>query len=503
MTFKKSVIAVFCAAAICGGCATQKKAENILEEARKELANKQSMMPKKQGSRYVDFPPAFSHAKDSSKIPAWARVTTPIINAKSIPFSLVADQMSRLGGVNTLFADVDPRLRVSVQIPAGTPLWQAIDTLAASTGYGYEFVDGGVEWRSTLVRVYTLPAPAGERDYKIGSDDSKAGGNINFNAGGTAGSSNSSTTQVKTTESGSEQYSRITGKPDRYTEALEALQALVAKEGVVSGIKGSNQIVVKAGRNVISQTDAFMKEYMGDMGRQARLEAKILMFSSNEGESLGADWNLVYKATNGLLKFDTQNNGTALTGTSPSRFAAEITGGKWSGSQLFINALQEQGSVTIVTEPVDIIKNNTPSQLSNIQSQTFTASTSVLPNPDGAPTTQVNPGVVDQGLKFFILPKFTGDDKVSLWLSSNLSTLNSITKTKANENYQEQPNVSTNGINKEMDIRFGETWVISGIKQTITRTGERSTLGSVFLGGEKSADLEVVEMILLITVTEI
>ncbi|MGX9080294.1 hypothetical protein ACWTQY_31020, partial [Klebsiella pneumoniae] len=67
----------------------------------------------------------------------------------------------------------------------------------------------------------------------------------------------------------------------------------------------------------------------------------------------------------------------------------------------------------------------------------------------------------------------------------------------------EQPEVSQNIINKEFDIQTGETWIISGIKQTISRRGERSTLGTVWLGGNKSSDVEVVEMILLITVTDI
>ncbi len=482
------------------GCATQQKADSIIDQARKELAQKEAY---KAGSnakaKYVSIAPSFSQEKKSGDTPAWANRKVTAINASGIPFGLLVDQLAKMGGGNVNLLDVEPNRLVRVQIPSGVPLWQALDIVAASTGYSYEYTPTGVEWRKLVVRVYTLPSPVGERDFKLGTDDTKAGSSINFNAGG----GSSSTNVTSTTASGGEQYSRLTGTPDRFKEGLEALQALVGKAGVVTGVKSSGQLVVQAERPIIAQTDTFMKAFMKDMGRQARLEAKLLMFSSNESENHGADWKLVYTATDGLLSFDTQQATPGGGGASPSKLSLKATGGRWSGSELLINALQEQGTVSVVTEPTDVLKNNVVTQLGTIDSRAFLAGTKVTPNPDGASSTEVTAGVVDQGLKLFILPKFLSDDKISLYLSSNISTLNGITQRQINEVYQEQPEVSQNIINKEFDIQTGETWIISGIKQTISRRGERSTLGTVWLGGNKSSDVEVVEMILLITVTEI
>lgn len=493
--------AVFLAVLILSGCATQKKADSLIEQARKELAQKSVYDPvNSTKAKYVSTAPVFSQSRKQSDIPAWANRRVLAINANGIPFGLLADQLARMGGANVNMLDVEPNRSVRASIPAGVPLWQALDIVAASTGYSYEYTPTGVEWRKLVVRVYTLPTPVGERDFKLGTDDTKAGSAINFNAGG---GSSSSTNVTSTTASGGEQYSRLTGTPDRFKEGLEALQALVGKAGVVTGVKSSGQLVVKAERPIIAQTDTFMKEFMRDMGRQARMEAKLLMFSSNESENHGADWKLVYTATDGLLSFDTQQATPGGSGASPSKLSLKATGGRWSGSELLINALQEQGTVSVVTEPTDILKNNVPTQLGTIDSKAFLAGTKVTPNPDGASSTEVTAGVVDQGLKLFILPKFLTDDKISLYLSSNISTLNGITQRQINEVYQEQPEVSQNIINKEFDIKTGETWIISGIKQTVSRRGERSTLGSVWLGGNKSSDVEVVEMILLITVTDI
>ncbi|MDX7645481.1 hypothetical protein [Aeromonas caviae] len=492
--------AAFLVALVLSGCATQKKADSLIEQARKELAQKSVYDPvNSTKAKYVSTAPVFTQARKQSDIPTWANRRVLAINANGIPFGLLADQLARMGGANVNMLDVEPNRSVRASIPAGVPLWQALDIVAASTGYSYEYTPTGVEWRKMVVRVYTLPTPVGERDFKLGTDDTKAGSAINFNAGG----GSSSTNVTSTTASGGEQYSRLTGTPDRFKEGLDALQALVGKAGVVTGVKSSGQLVVKAEREIIAQTDTFMREFMRDMGRQARIEAKLLMFSSNESENHGADWNLVYKATDGLLSFDTMQAAPAGTGASPSKVSLKATGGRWSGSELLINALQEQGTVSVVTEPTDVLKNNVVTQLGTIDSKAFTAGTKVTPNPDGAASTEVTAGVVDQGLKLFILPKFLSNDKISLYLSSNISTLNGIVPRQINEVYQEQPEVSQNIINKEFDIQTGETWIISGIKQTISRRGERSTLGTVWLGGNKSADVEVVEMILLITVTDI
>lgn len=487
-------------AMVLSGCATQQKADSIIDQARKELAQKEAYNPaSKSKAKYVSAAPTFSQEKKGSDIPSWAHRKVTAINANGIPFGLLVDQLARQGGGNVNLLDVEPSRAVRVQIPSGVPLWQALDIVAASTGYSYEYTPTGVEWRRLVVRVYTLPTPIGERDFKLGTDDTKAGSAINFNAGG----GSSSTSVTSTTASGGEQYSRLTSTPDRFKEGLQALQSLVGKAGVVTGVKSSGQLVVKAERPIIAQTDSFMKAFMKDMGRQARIEAKLLMFSSNESENHGADWKLVYTATDGLLSFDTQQATPGGSGASPSKLSLKATGGRWSGSELLINALQEQGTVSVVTEPTDILKNNVPTQLGTIDSKAFLAGTKVTPNPDGASSTEVTAGVVDQGLKLFILPKFLSDDKISLYLSSNISTLNGITQRQINEVYQEQPEVSQNIINKEFDINTGETWIISGIKQTISRRGERSTLGTVWLGGNKSSDVEVVEMILLITVTDI
>lgn len=482
------------------GCATQQKADSLIDQARKELAEKDAYTPSKTKAKYVSAPPSFSHAKDKGDVPNWANNRVPNISATRIPFGLLADQLAKIGGANVHLLDVQPNMPVRVQIPSGIPLWQALDIVSASTGYSYEFTGSGIEWRKMVVKVYTLPSVTGDRKYFIGTDESRAGSAINFDA---AGGGSGGTSVTSTTKGGSEQFSSLEDKPEQFNEALETLKALVGDHGTVTGVKSSGQLVVKAERPIIAQTDSFMKTYIKDMGQQARIEAKLLMFSSNESENHGADWNLVYKATNGLLNFDTTQGASKNTGASPSKVSLSVTGGSWSGSQLLINALQEQGSVSVVTEPTSIVKNNAVAQIGTVDSKAFTAGTTVTPNPDGAASTAVTAGVVDQGLKLFIKPKFIGDDKISLWVSSNISTLNDIIARQINEVYQEQPEVSQNIINNEFDMNFGETWIISGIKQTVSRKGERSTLGSVWLGGNKSADVEVVEMILLITVTPI
>ncbi|KEP91357.1 hypothetical protein [Aeromonas caviae] len=59
-------------------------------------------------------------------------------------------------------------------------------------------------------------------------------------------------------------------------------------------------------------------------------------------------------------------------------------------------------------------------------------------------------------MKLFILPKFLTDDKISLYLSSNISTLNGITQRQINEVYQEQPEVSQTSLTKSSILKLAK-----------------------------------------------
>lgn len=201
-------------------------------------------------------------------------------------------------------------------------------------------------------------------------------------------------------------------------------------------------------------------------------------------------------------------------GSGPPQVGVENVFGGSTGVTALINALKQQGNVSIVTEPRVVCLNNQVSAIRIISQQGYIASiqnTTVAgasgSGSAGTITSQITPGTVVTGFTLYVLPKILGK-KVYLQVNADISilqqiqTISSTTGTtptsSATSPLIQSPQVTQKQFNQRSVIGSGDTLILSGFRQMTNHAAAMQLFDSQDLGG-KASHQERVETIVLIT----
>ena len=490
---KRSIVAMAVIGLCLVGCATVDDVNSSLSDARKQIDEKGRSPRPASHAVYVKRPPQDLATFSRGDRPIWAMNTVGSINAARVPFIAVADVIAKAAGVSSQLVDVNPSAPVSLSIPAGTSVGSAIEALSATSGFTPEFLDNSISWQDFVVRTYDLNTTVGENKISLGKDSQSAQTNSS-QGGGQSGGEN--LVNLNTTAG---QYNNVSGKHDIYADTVAALTTILGDKAVVSGSAAAGLITVSGRGSVMKLADSYMKTVQKSLRRQVQLQVQVVLFKSKIGLQGGVDWNLVYKRGDGTINFDTP--GGVNSGSAPAKISISATGGALDGSKFIVDSLQEQGDVAVLTSPSAMLLNNRVGEIEVVETTPYNQRVKTTPNPDSGVSTETLVSSYNEGYTIYALPKIANDGDIFLHVTSELSSLVSKTEDKINEITQTFPTLSRNGFTQTMRLKSGETWVINGYKQTLTRKGDRTTFGIPLLGGQVNMSKDVVETLVLITPT--
>ncbi|MEO8965121.1 MAG: hypothetical protein ABI370_10670, partial [Gammaproteobacteria bacterium] len=250
--------------------------------------------------------------------------------------------------------------------------------------------------------------------------------------------------------------------------------------------------------------------------------------------NFGINWDVVQRAFgNGTYQLFSSNGApislSTVTGLSTNLTQVGINnsfshnGGAAStltpatGVLALINALQQQGKVSVVTQPQVLCQNNQVSQIRLIDQLGYLASvqTTSLAGGSGVAngssiTSQITPGAVVTGLTLYVLPKILGN-KVYLQINADLSnnlglttissngqTVTSTTPAPANTSAIQTPHVQQKQFNQRSVVTSGDTLILAGFRQVVNTVGAQQLMDSQALGGRTAQQVNT-ETVVLIT----
>ena len=260
-----------------------------------------------------------------------------------------------------------------------------------------------------------------------------------------------------------------------------------------------------------------------NLSKQVLIKVQVLDVTLDSDYNYGINWDAV-KIAGGNKYVLNANYGTPISITPfVSTAVGGIPGlpqigvnrnGHSTGVTALINALNEQGKTSIVTEPRVVCLNNQVSVIRIVNQRGYVASiqnTSLAGAAGGAAsngsvTSQVTPGAVVTGLTLYILPKILGN-RVYLQVNADLSDLVQIenltssavtTNTDPNIPVIQAPRLTQKQFNQRSVICSGSTLILSGFRQVQNSANAMQLLNSQALGG-KAALQSNAETIVLIT----
>jgi MSHA biogenesis protein MshL len=458
----------------------------------------------KKGS-YVDLTPI-----SIDRNPHWLN-NRIIIRGDQLPFSYYSRTIAAGAGSQVLVkyqSELDPAVNVSLNY-TGT-IKGALDLLATKTGYVYNVKNKQVYWQAYITKTFDIAFMPGGTDYVMGKKTGSSGGAAQA-ASGYLG-------QTFTSADASDgEYSNLSAKLSLWRDLEATIGKMLSLKGSVVVSEATTSLTVRDLPTNVQIVEQYIRSINKNLSRQVLVKIQILQVALDDAFNYGIDWTYVQKMFNTTDFSLSANLGKELPlsqtiSGSPTFPMIGVISNR-SNNKALIQALNQQGKTSVVTEPRVMCTNNQVSVVRLVTQQAYVASvqntTSEIAQGNSVQT-QVTPGTLIYGTTLYLLPKIM-NDSVYLQVNADLSTLDSLTSfntspttTAANSpvnpnNVQIQlPTVSQKHFNQRSLIRSGETLVLAGFRELSNTANAQQLFRSQALGG-KGAEASNVETIILIT----
>lgn len=468
---------------------------------------------------YVDTTP-ISLEKD----PGWLN-NHIVIRGDQLPFSYYSRTIAAGAGNNILTkyqVGLDPSTNITISY-TGT-IRGALDLLASRAGFVYSIHTNSIYWQAFVTRTFDVAFMPGGTDYLMGKSSSSGTGATPTMTGGGGGGGNGTGTVANytTSDSSDSEYSSLKGTLSIWKDLDSTIRQLLSPEGKVMVSESTTSVTVRDRPSNVHLIGQYIYNLNQNLAKQVLVKIQVLEIKLTNGYDFGINWQLIARAFHNTPFVVNGNYGTpvAIQALTPQPtingaqipvpefgFNAAQNPGNPNGVPsytILLNALNQQGKTSVVSEPRVICLNNQVSVIRIVQQLGYVASiqntslagsaTNISQN---TVTSQVTPGSLITGLTLYILPKIL-NDKIFLQVNADLSTNNGFNTFGPTNATIQLPNITEKSFNQRSMIRSGDTLILSGFRQIANQTGANQFLTYQALGGKASQVMNT-ETIVLIT----
>ncbi len=470
---------------------------------------------------YVDRTP-ISLARD----PSWMR-SPIIIRGDALPFSYYSRTILSNGSSKPILTHYQVGLDQGVKISInyrGT-VKGALALLAAKSGYVYSVNGHDVYWQAFITRTFDIAFMPGAADYSLGDT---AGGTSS--GGGGSGASGAASGGSAGGFGGLGSTSTLKGAISVWKDLEATIRPLLSPLGKVIVSQSTTTITVTDRPTNVALVAKYIQKLNNALSRQVLVKIQVFEVDLSSDFNYGIDWQVIKRGFLGSNFVLNANYGTPVSITPASKTTAlaafpfvsapgnipqaGIVQGNQNnplGVNVLVSALEEQGKVSVVSEPRVVCLNNQVSVISLVNKQGYAASVSstALAGTTGGGgagsasiTSSITPGNLVTGLILYVLPKIMGD-KVYIQVNADLSTkisLDTFTSGPAGTSQAsiQTPNIAEKQINQRSVIGSGDTLILSGFRQVTNQSGAMQLFGAQALGGKAATQVNT-DTIILIT----
>lgn len=454
--------------------------------------------------------------------PAWLK-NRIVLRGDDLPFSYYSRTIAGGGGSYILTryqVGLDPAVKVSLNYAGSVK--GALDLLAAKSGYVYSIKGKNVYWQSFITKTFDIAFMPGASDYMMGKASGATAGAQVAGGAGSGGQQQAGSVSAIVDDSASSQYSNLKGTLSVWKDLEDTIKQLLSPEGKVMVSESTTTVTVRDKPTNVDLVSKFIANLNHNLSKQVLVKVQVLDVALTSDFVYGINWNIIQRAFGGggsnfILNAQegTPVSITSLAGGSIPNFGiSPVKADATTFFNILINALTQQGKVSVVTEPRVVCLNNQVSAIRIINQSGYLASvqnTTVAGASGGGSagtiTSQITPGTLVTGLTLYILPKIMGN-RVYLQVNADLSdsqgidSISSTTGTKpAATNTSpiiQVPRVTQKLFNQRSVIGSGDTLILAGFRRVGNTANAMQLWDSQALGG-RGAQQSNTETVVLIT----
>lgn len=300
----------------------------------------------------------------------------------------------------------------------------------------------------------------------------------------------------------SEQYSNFRNERLSVWDDLQrTLQLLLSEQGGVSLNQSSTSVAVRDTPYHVRAIADYLEQQNERLTRQVAIEVQIIEVNFTDEQQLGIDWQALRTSAGGNAVLGLGSGGLGeITEAIASQVFWQRQSGRMAGSEVFIQALEQQGLVRINNQPRVVSLNNQIAKIALQDNATYLASAGTTSTVNVGATTTLQPGVVTTGFELYLLPSIR-DGEVILQLSTELSDLQRIDEVRSGEQLIQTPHTNRKQFFMQAAVADGQTLLLSGLRNERSQQQQQQSWLSLLLGGQQTAQQQHSETLVLLTPT--
>lgn len=420
--------------------------------------------------------------------PSWH--SRPVeLAVEQLPLTAVMQQTLAAHQVRVRYLDSE-LAQYPVKIAYQGDLGGLLQQLQAQYGWHVQITEQQISWSKLRIAEFDVAFIAGNTNFFMGNSDSKQ----NARSGGTDGQGSGLNESMR-----SEQYLNFSSKELSVWDDLErAISLLLSEQGRLSMNQSSSSVLVRDLPERVAAIEHYLQQQNERLTRQVAIEVQIIEVTFTDQKQFGIDWQALLRTAGGegVLGLSSQFLGGA--GTIAGQLNWQQLSGKAQGSQLFLQALAEQGLVKTSNQPRLLSLNNQIAKIVMEDNATYLAAAGSTATANVGTSEMLQPGVVTTGFELFVLPSIRAGE-VILQLSTELSDLQRIDEVKSGDQLIQTPHTTRKKFFMKALVTDGETLLLSGLRNDREQTTEQQSWWSMALGGSDQAQQRRSETLVLLT----
>lgn len=362
------------------------------------------------------------------------------------------------------------------------PLSGLLDVVTSQLGLSWTYRSGTVVIHYLDTRTFRV-ALSSELDYETNVSSGASLTNSSSGAGtGTSASETNNESAQKTLLSIKSRFSADVQK------AIDAMLTPGIGQQALSPSIGT--LTVTDTPDVLDRIGRYIEEVNARMSRQAMLYVTVASVTLTDSDSLGINWNMVWRSLNGSFGATIGNAFSPLEGSATAGFGildtASGRAGQFGGTQAILNALSKQGSVSIMRQRGVTTQHLQPTPIHLTNEEQYVCGRSQTNTAQVGATESIQMCSVVTGFAMDILPDIHGQN-LTLQFSLNMSPPAIIEQVPGDV---EKP-VFTASVDRQVflqrvGMRSGQTLVISDFQEaseTAMKQGVGGTSNWIPTGG--------------------
>ena len=420
-----------------------------------------------------------------------------------VPFKVALGQLAMEYDLKFIVSNDVPNTQITC-FAKETQLSTILDDITTQVKATYSYKEGKILVYVFGTKMFRLTLPNISHYFSSSINTSGYAGFESNTFGNDSNTSSTNTYSSDSDEAGPNAEVKIKVEETKiYDEIENNIKSLISDKGKYGINKSTGTITVTDYAENLKEAEKFLELVNKEFSRQVSLKVRVVEVQLNDKSQTGINWNYLTSRVQASAGFDLVSTGNTLIFKSNKTPAPGVDD---KGVSFILNALQDFGTINIVSQPSLTVLNTQPASIQVGAIKSYVSSVSQESTDIGI-LSGTGTSQIAEGLTLALINKINDDGKVYLSLMPTIKEVNSIRSIPVAGGGQiEAPDITIRALTTSVVAEAGDTIILGGLikEEYTTKTQKTPVLGNVpflkYFFSQKAKEKVRNELVIMLTI---